>query len=188
MLLCLVLLSLGCADAATAPTAAPDRLHPTLGIDPAISDLALSAVVMWERATGGRYAPSLHLGCDGSEDYCIVESPGMLDQCLGPDDAGAFNGCCDSAAHEIRLSESMMLDEKVSTLAHELGHSLGLGHGETGLMSVGRDHTERHEACIDRATLDAFAARHGTDPAALEPTCYGADVRTQMLVALDALR
>jgi len=189
--LCLVaLLALGCSDTIDVPLPADategsgGTIEPTLGLDENIADLALSAVVMWQDATGGLYAPHTHIGCDGTETFCIYQVPGMLGQCLGPDDAGVFNGCCDSDNHEIRLSEGMYLDQMISTLAHELGHSLGLGHGEAGLMAVDRSSEERHSPCIDQVTLGAFAARHEVDPATLAATCYDGDVRTEMLELL----
>jgi hypothetical protein len=183
--------ALGCNGTSSAPLEPAEQdlaIRPTLGIDENIADLVLSAVVMWQGATGGLYAPEIHLGCDGTEAFCIREVPGMLTECLGPDDAGAFNGCCDSAHHEIRLSEAMYLDQKISTLAHELGHSLGLKHGQDGLMAVERVNAERHSPCIDQATLDAFAARHGADLTTLTTTCYGDAVRAAMLEQLDAVQ
>lgn len=185
----LVVLS-GCSETSDVPVDAQeqdDALRPTLGLDETIADLTLSAVVLWQNATGGLYAPDTHLGCDGTEDFCIHEVPGMLTECLGPDDTGAFNGCCDSTRREIRLSESMFLGQKVSTLAHELGHSLGLAHDTRGLMS-NRSKAEREDACIDQATLDAFAARHHVDPGTLTVSCYDSDVRREMLSLLDGMR
>ncbi len=161
-----------------------EALRPTLGLDETIADLTLSAVVLWQNATGGLYAPDTHLGCDGTEDFCIREVPDMIEGC---GEAGTFNGCCDTERHEIRLSESMFLGQKVSTLAHELGHSLGLEHDTRGLMS-NRSKAEREDACIDQATLEAFAARYHADPATLTVSCYDSDVRSEMLSLLDGMR
>lgn len=177
----------GCSETIDVPIDAPaqdDTIRPSLGLDENIADLAMSAIVMWQDASGGRYEPEVHIGCDGTETFCIFEVPGMLGECLGPDDTGVFNGCCDADAHQIRLSESMYIDQKISTLAHELGHSLGLQHSEAGLMAVERAQAERHSPCIDQATLDAFAQRYDADPAELAVTCYDGDVRTEMLELL----
>jgi hypothetical protein len=184
-------LALGCSNtisSATEVTHAPTtdtRLSPTLGIDPAISDAAMTAIVMWEAASGGLYTPDVHLGCDGTESYCIREVPGMMTECLGPDDTGTFNGCCDSSAHEIRISEAMYLDQMASTLTHELGHALGLGHAPSGVMNPHRSDADRHLFCLDAETVDAFSARFGAGP--LSGVCYGDDVRQEVLARLDGL-
>jgi hypothetical protein len=107
----------------------------------------------------------------------------MLAEC---GEVGTVNGCCDTPAHEIRLSESMYLDQKISTLAHELGHSLGLAHG-TGvtLMNPGRGRDARHSPCVDQAALDAFASEYGA--ATLPVVCYGDDVRQEALARYEDL-
>lgn len=195
LLLAALLLSLGCSETIDVPVdsgedganelksgdgkaaALEKALHPTLGIDENIADFALSAVTLWQDATGGRYAPDTHIGCNGDETYCVYEQPEMITNCI--DDEGIFFGCCDSKQHEIRLSEGMYLDEKIATLAHELGHSLKLQHAAAGLMDPGRDHESRHLPCIDQTTLDAFAGLYGAD--GLTVSCYTDGVRTEML-------
>jgi len=201
LLLAALLLSLGCSDVIDVPVdsgedgagelksggdaAAQEKaLHPTLGIDENIADFALSAVTLWTVATGGLYAPETHIGCNGDETYCIYEQPEMVTECM--DDEGMFYGCCDSGQHEIRLSEAMYLDTKISTLAHELGHSLKLGHAAEGLMNPHRSYDERHIACVDQGTLDAFAARYGSDEG-LTVTCYSPDIRSEMLALKSSL-
>lgn len=193
LLLTALLLALGCSDTIDVPVdsgedgtgelksggdaaAREKALHPTLGVDENIADFALSAITMWQEATGGRFAPDTHIGCNGDETFCIYEQPEMVTECV--DDEGTFYGCCDSVQHEIRLSEDVSLDLKISTLAHELGHALKLGHAPEGLMNPQRDHDERRMACVDQATLDALAARYGFEGTV---TCYSDDIRSEML-------
>lgn len=186
-----VLVALGCSETIDVPVEQgpeDDTLRPTLGLDESIADLALSAVVLWQDATGGRYQPDTHLGCDGTETFCVREERGMMTECLGPDDSGTFNGCCDSVRHEIRLSEDVAMDQKISTLAHEFGHSLDLEHAATGLMNPARGKAERHVNCIDQVTLDAFAERYDAEPGSLTVTCYEDGIRSEMLSLLDGLR
>lgn len=193
LLLAALLLSIGCSSTIDVPVdsgedgatelksgdkdALAKALHPTLGIDDNIADFALSAVTMWQNATGGRYAPDVHIGCNGDETFCVYQEPGMVSDCM--DDEGPFYGCTDSAQHEIRLSEATSIDIQISTLAHELGHSLKLGHAADGLMNPHRPYEERHQACVDQTTLDALAARYGSE--GLTVTCYDDDIRSEML-------
>lgn len=201
LLLLSLLLALGCSDTIDVPVdsgedgaselkssgdkaAALDKaLHPTLGVDENVADYALSAVTMWQDATGGRYAPETHIGCNGDETFCIYEQPGMVTECM--DDEGPFYGCCDSGQHEIRLSEGMSIDTKVSTLAHELGHSLKLAHAADGLMNPHRSYDERHIACVDQTTLDAFAARYGGE--GLGVVCYSDEIHSETLELMSSL-
>jgi len=146
----LALFAIGCA---------PDgyTLTPTYGLDPTIADLAVQAIDMWETATGGAFAPDVHVGCDGSEDYCIKGVRAPMTQCAELHADTPLRGCTIRQRHEIRISLSMRGDERLSTIEHEIGHSLGLAHAEVGLMSTTRTHEGRVAACIDADTLEAFA-------------------------------
>lgn len=176
----LLLVLLVCFGCATAEDSAGPDLHPVIGIDPDVADLALSAIALWQGATGGQYAPAVHLGCLESDTICLRETDGMVDQC---GETGSFRGCYGRG--EMQVSEAMAYDQKISTVAHELGHALGLEHGAAGLMNPHRPVAERHTACVDAVTLDQLASL-GVE-GEFSARCYGDDVRAEALSMLDAL-
>lgn len=161
--------------------APPPDLEPTIGIDPDVADLALSAVTLWSDATGGLYAPTVHLGCLDTDTLCLRETDGMIDAC---GESGTFRGCY--SGDEIELSEAMAYDQKTGTIAHELGHALGLEHQASGLMNPTRPVAERHLPCVDAVTLGALAAL-GVPSGGFAPRCYDEAVFRESLSLLDKI-
>lgn len=163
--LLVVALVVGCRMEAPEPT-----LTPTVGVDAEIAEPALVALELWSDATGGAFAPDTHIGCDGSEDLCIRAVEGRVAKCDGDTDVRA---CTRNHLGRIELGTAVPVDQRVSTLAHELGHYLDLQHTEAGLMNPTRPESERRAACIDETTLDAFALAYGVDRASMAQRCLG---------------
>jgi hypothetical protein len=129
----------------------PERLTPRLVLAPELAMQGVAAVELWSAATRDAFVPDLSIGeCGRSdEDLCIriVEEPpiGCGAQVRGA--VACFRGAT------IDVWQGVRDDWTVSVLAHELGHSLGLGHVREGLMSPDRDRTK---PCIESDDIVAL--------------------------------
>lgn len=137
-------------DVDEAAALSPERLTPRLVLAPDLAMQGVAAVELWSAATRDAFVPDLSIGeCRGSEDLCIriVDEPptGCGAQVRGA--VACFRGST------IDVWQGVRDDWTVSVLAHELGHSLGLGHVREGLMSPDRDRTR---PCIESDDIDAL--------------------------------
>lgn len=164
-----LLLSLGCSNAVEAPmdatepgsASAPIAPHsaPLIQIDPRLAEEAVAAVGLWTDATAGEYAPELVVG-DAPGARLRIE---LVDVTTGACEEQALPGhgiwgCFDGDAGVIQISRDAPADVRVSIIAHELGHSLGLGHRQAGLMYSWRSPEELLHPCVDADTLAALEA------------------------------
>lgn len=146
-------LTAGCADvtpvAPAAPPAAPEvtqALTPraVITVDADLADVASQAVQLWTDATGGAFAPELRITTDAV--------PGALQIRLVPvsDCGGRIDswGCWREHARVIEVAVAAPVDVRVSSIAHEIGHTLGLVHEDAGLMWNERSTEERLHPCV----------------------------------------
>lgn len=160
LLLVLVVLA-GCA----APAA---DSAPRLVVSPELAEPAIEAIELWERATGGQYAPEVVISNECVErdgTWCFV----CTEKLAGCGDAAAPYGCTTEAEWVVFSlmgnplpRGTTQLDTVgtprawwVSTLAHEIGHQLHVEHAPGTLMDPARGEAERIRPCVDVATLEA---------------------------------
>jgi hypothetical protein len=152
---------MGCAEPSPAQ-AEPElvvetaRLAPRLVLVPELAMQGVAAVELWSAATLDAFAPDLTIGqCDSAdEDICVRivdEQPiGCAGQVRGA--VACYRGAT------VDVWKGVPDEWRVSVVAHELGHSLGLGHGPAGLMSPDRDRTR---PCIEAEDLSALDEKIG---------------------------
>lgn len=92
-------------------------------IDPQIAGDVEAAIELWVRATDGAYSPA-----------GLRFTYGHIADCS----TFGASGCYYPDRHEIRLSVKVQDNHRVSVLAHEIGHCLGLEHTDGGLMDPNR--------------------------------------------------
>jgi hypothetical protein len=147
--------------AATVVRSAP-RSAPLIQIDLNLADDAIAAVDLWGAATAGQYAPELVVG-DAPGARLRIE---LVDVTTGACEEQALPGhgiwgCFDGDARVIQISRDAPSDMRVSIIAHELGHSLGLAHRAEGLMYSWRSPAEFLHPCVDVDTLRGLEANTG---------------------------
>lgn len=150
-------LTAGCAGIAPEATPAAPEVTQALAprmvivVDAELADVASQAVELWSEATDGAYAPELRITTDAV--------PGALQIRLVPvsDCGGRIDswGCWREHARIIEVAAAAPLEGRVSSIAHELGHSLGLTHECTGLMNQERPEEERLAPCVSAANVVA---------------------------------
>jgi hypothetical protein len=164
------LVGLGCSAAspevarsaaATDVPSAP-RSTPLIQLDLNLADDAIAAVDLWSDATAGQYAPELVVGDAPGARFRIE----LVDVTTGACEEQALPGhgiwgCFDGDARVIQISRDAPADMRVSIIAHELGHSLGLAHRAEGLMNSWRSPAEFLHPCVDLDTLVGLKANTG---------------------------
>lgn len=156
-ILVVALLAAACSTAATeaAPEAETESaISPRIFVQADIALQTVTAIELWRAATDDAYAPDLTVSdaCDQNADLCIRLVPERPTGC-GEDAGGAL--ACFRPDGYIDIWSGVRDVEIVSVIAHELGHSLGLLHGDAGIM---RPHRDRTMACIEGADLAALEA------------------------------
>lgn len=147
----MVLLAAACSAAPGAPLTTTDIATPAASalpepeaapaapvvVDPALEVAAAAAIDLWQRAAGEENLP---LGG-------LQISLGHIPECAARKNAA---GCYDPNTHEIDVSVKVQDEVRPSTIAHEIGHSLGLPDmpGTGCVMDPDRAHTVRLNPCI----------------------------------------
>lgn len=136
-----------------APPPADMRAHPVIAVDAEIATEALEAVELWSEATGGAYAPEVIIGDAPDATLTLRLVPAVVD-CTERTDPW---GCYRARSHALELSAKVPAELRVSTLAHEIGHSLGLGHTTepTDLMNPDRSAFRRGCPCVLADNVEA---------------------------------
>lgn len=134
---------------ASAPVA-DTRAHPLVVVDAELADAVSQALALWTEATGGRYAPRLVIGDDSTAAAVRIRLVGDLD-CDG---VYAW-ACWARRSGVLEISRNAAPDMVVSSIAHEIGHTLGLEHGCDGLMSLDRSNAERRAPCVSAGNVAA---------------------------------
>lgn len=158
--------------ACAAPT---ESAPPRIVVAPEVAEDAVAALDLWTAATAGAFAPEVTVSddCTGA-DWCITAVASMtVDDCPdatvpGLQDRAPPRACNwrdpgtaqkPQGLHQIRINASgVRPEERVSTLAHEAGHRLGLAHlvGTGDLMDPDRPKASRLAPCV--SALDTEGA------------------------------
>lgn len=150
LLVALLAFFVGCSAPVSDPRTAPITL--ALDCEPELPDICDRAISVWSPALEGTRWTLLR-GSEGSVTKVVFYVERAEHVCV---DTEEWNGC--SLATTIELNRSAFVGwrdpdtGKVQTLLHEIGHSLGLGHRETGLMATDR----LPRMCIDSVTAEAI--------------------------------
>jgi hypothetical protein len=131
-----LLLSLGCsaAGADVSPDVSVGGLL-TITADPAVQVDVDAAVDLWARATDGAVL------LRGSHLTVL-----LVDDFQGCAGLGSVAGC--TSGSRVEISSRVASDHRVSTIAHEIGHTLGLLDMADGLMNPYRVGVERTDPCV----------------------------------------
>lgn len=128
----------GAADAEPETHTTEPAVGESLTVDPALADDVAAAMDLWSSAAGA-------VVDFGELRLTLGEIPECADRA----------GCFSAAERQIDVSMRVSPAKRVSTIAHELGHSLGLPDmpGTGSLMDP--DRTGRERPCIDAETVAA---------------------------------
>jgi hypothetical protein len=137
------------AHADAAPAVEPERIRitPRIVVAPDLAMQGVAAVELWSAATVDAYAPDLAIGpCGQGEDLCLR----VVDERRDCGRHGRDWLACFTGGAEIQIWAGVRDEWRLSIIAHELGHSLGLEHDHAGVMMPGRDLTR---ACVEAADV-----------------------------------
>jgi hypothetical protein len=145
----LALLLAACATENEAPPVADTASH-VFVVDADLADAASQAVELWTSASGGEFAPVLVTGEATGIQIRLVDA---VTDC----GAGEFFGCWKAHGQVIEVSRSLAPELRASTIAHEIGHHLGLEHVELSgaLMDPHRSRFHRLAPCVSREDVEA---------------------------------
>lgn len=164
-----LLLPLLLLAACAAPAKGPARLV----VAPELAEPTLAAVDLWQRATDGAYSPEVVISdeCGGTSAWCITAVDDLGDSCPDatvPDPSRQHSprACTRYSTRRTLVARTMDPAEHVSTIAHELGHQLGLVHVADpvdDLMSIDRSRAVRLAPCVsaDDAESAGFVGAPG---------------------------
>lgn len=138
-----------------------DYPHRRVVLTPEVAE-DIAAVDLWRKASLDQYDPEVVISdtCSAG-DVCVS----MADEIGDCNDARGSRGCTHHEVDRQRIviARIVPVDERVFTLAHELGHAMGLHHSATGIMRSGLPRDARLNPCV---TADDVAKAGLTGPGA----------------------
>lgn len=139
--------------------------QPRVVVHPSLAESAVAALDLWTAATEGEFSPEVVISEDCSDSTWCIVGVESLPACGDSSEALACTTHRDWLVSDLaglggggllRLNTRATPREFwVSSLAHEIGHLLGVEHRESGLMNGKRGEAERVSPCVDADTVAA---------------------------------